>query len=262
MMSRRSLVMCALAAAVGLAVLCWAALRPWPPPPMPLALDDTGLDGPSIVRDGRGRPIITNFRTVEPGVLYRGSAFPTSFPARGGGREYADRTAFDFLRSLNVRHVVAMLDDADAYYAEDGFLRYWSEQTGFPMSTTWVEIEPTQVFETNDRGGLRAAGMLIALMRGGISGGGAVYVHDIDGIGHAGVAAAGYELWRNRGWNPFDITWTLVERRFLAANQTAAEAARAGRAPVRERCADGTRAYVCADRLRRLRDELAFVIEL
>lgn len=262
MTGRRSTLVVVMACVLGLAAVCWMALRPRPRLPVPLALDDLGLDGPSVVRDGRGRPIITNFRTVEPGVLFRGSAFPTSFPAAGGGREYADRTAFDHLRALNVRHVIAMLDDADTYYAEDGYLRYWSEQTGFPIATTWIEIEPTQAFEPNDRGGLRAAGVLIALMREGIGGGGAVYLHDIDGIGHAGVAAAGYELWRNRGWNTFDTTWTLVERRFLAANETGAEAARAGRAPAMDTCANGSRAYACADRLRELRRRLAFLIEL
>ena len=113
-------------------------LRPKPRQATPLALDATGIDGPSVVRDPRGRPVLANLRVVEPGVLYRGSAFPTSFPKDGGGREYADRTAFDHLRALNVTHVIAMIEDADAYYAEDGYLRYWSEQTGHTITTTWV----------------------------------------------------------------------------------------------------------------------------
>jgi len=208
-------------AAISVVVLMAAGymlMRPSPRRATPLALDRDGIDGPPIVRDGKGRPVITNIRTVEPGVLYRGSGFPTSFRKPGGGDEYADRTAFDFLRARNVRHVVALVDKPETYYAEDGYLRYWSGQTGFPMETTWVQIDPTNPFGRDDRGGLRAAGILIALMRDGVAKGGAVYVHDLDGLSHVGVAAAGYELWRNRGWNAFDTTWTLVERRFMVGN--------------------------------------------
>lgn len=241
-----------------------AALRPRPRHDTPLALDATGAagtDGPSIVRDGKGRPVLTNLRAVEPGVLYRGSAFPTSFPGDGGEREYADRTAFDHLRALNVTHVIAMLGNADAYYAEDGYLRHWSEQTGHTITTTWIDIDPDEPLALNDRGGLRAAGIVIAVMRER-EGDGAVYMHDTDGISHAGIAAAGYELWRNRGWHDAAAIWPKVERRFLVANETMAEAESAGRGARRSLCGDGSRAYVCAESLRRIRRELLFVIEL
>lgn len=234
----RTAVVAAIVAAIGLAaayVVTWSAPRA----DMPLALD--GIDAPAVVRDRQGRPALTNFRTVEKGVLYRGSAFPTSFPAGEGRTAYADETVFEHLRSLNVRHVLALVDTAEKYYAEDGYLRYWSEQTGFPIHTTWVPIDPTEPFGRDDRGGLRAAGILISLMREGAHGGGAMYVHDLDGVSHAAVAAAGYELWRNRGWNAFDTTWTLVERRFLAGQPKVEEARRA---------------------LETIRDNLRFVIEL
>jgi hypothetical protein len=247
---------------VGLVAAGLAMARPDPRPAAPLALDGDGIDRPTVIRDRRGRPILSNVRTVEPGVLYRGSSFPTSFPKAGGETEYADETAFEFLRSLNVRHVLVLTDTPEKYYSEDGYLRFWSGKTGFAMETTWVQIDPTQAFGRDDRGGLRAAGILIALMKEGAGKGGAVYVHDLDGVNHVGVAAAGYELWRNRGWNDFDTTWTLVERRFLAGNRTMQELQREGRAPDPVSCPSGLRAHVCRESLNRIRDDLRFVIEL
>lgn len=237
---QRAAVAVAIAAMLMLAaayVVMWTAPRA----DMPLALDTDGVDGPAVVRDRQGRTVLTNFRTVEKGVLYRGSAFPTSFGAGEGGTAYADETVFEHLRSLNVRHVLALVDTADKYYAEDGYLRYWSDKTGFRIGTTWVQIDPTGEFGRDDRGGLRAAGILISLMREGAANGGAMYVHDLDGVSHAGVAAAGYELWRNRGWNSFDTTWVLVERRFLSGQPKIEESRRA---------------------LQTIRDDLRFVIEL
>jgi catechol 2,3-dioxygenase-like lactoylglutathione lyase family enzyme len=231
---RRTIVIAAVAVAAAGAGL-YALMRPAPRHGTPLMLDSDGIEREPIVHDQKGRAIISHFRTVEPRVLYRGSGFPTSFPTADGGSEYADRTAFDFLRSLNVRHVLALVDSPEAYYAEDGYLRYWSGQTGFEIGTTWVQIDPAGAFGRDDRSGLRAGGILIALMRENAARGGAVYVHDPDGVSHAGVAAAAYELWRNRGWDDFETTWTLVERRF-----------RPGR----------------PESLRSIRDELRFLIEL
>lgn len=183
----------------------------------PLAIDSDGIDGPQVIRDRQGREIIRNVRTVEKGLLYRGSAFPTSFGSAGRS-EYADETAFEFLRSRNVRHVLALVDRPETFYAEQGYLQYWSGKTGFEIGTTWVPIDPSNAYGRDDRSGLRAAAVLIALMRERDGEAGAVYVHDLDGLSHAAVAAAGYELWRNRGWNSFDSTWTLVERRFMSGN--------------------------------------------
>lgn len=207
-------------AAMSLAVVLIAGFllaRPSARTETPLALDGTGIDGPQAIRDRRGREIIRNVRTVEKGALYRGSAFPTSF-GEGPQRDFADETAFEFLRSRNVRHVLALVDAAEHYYAEDGYLRYWSGVTGFHVGTTWVQIDPTDAFGRDDRSGLRAGAVLIDLMRDNVARGAAVYVHDLDGVSHAAVAAAAYELWRNRGWNSFDDTWILVERRFMAGN--------------------------------------------
>lgn len=211
----------ALVAAMAVAVLAaglFALMRPSPRADTPLVLSGEGIEGPTTIRDRRGRVILRHVRAVEPRVLYRGSAFPTSFERAGGDPEYADETAFEFLRARNVRHVIALVDTPETYYAEDGYLRFWSAKTGFTIDTTWVPIDPAGAFARDDRGGLKAAGVLIALMRENIGRGGAVYVHDLDGLSHVGVAAAGYELWRNRGWNAFDTTWTLVERRFMAGN--------------------------------------------
>ena len=229
----------ALAVVIAASAATYAVTRPASRAPSPLALDGDGTGDPAVVRDRKGRTIISNLRTIEDRVLYGGSAFPTSFSGPGGRREYADQTAFDFLRKRNVRHVVALMDDADAYYAEDGYLRYWSEQTGFRIGTTWVPIDLATPFSRDDRGGLRAAGILISLMRENVAGGGAVYVHDPEGGAHVGVAAAGYELWRNRGWADFDATWPLVERRFRAGGNAGD-----------------------VESLRTIRDALRFVIEL
>ena len=257
----RSLVVVAIVA-VALCAAGYAFVRPAPRAESPLELAGDGIDAPTVVRDRQGRPVISNFRTVEAGKLYRGSGFPTSFPKAGGGREYSDETAFEFLRSHNIRHVLALVDTGETYYAEDGYLRYWSAKTAFPMSTTWVQIDPTEAFGRDDRSGLRAAGVLIALMREHAAQGGALYVHDLDGVNHVGIAAAGYELWRNRGWNDFDTTWALVERRFLAANRTMLDLQRAGRAPSPVLCPGGQRAFVCRESLRGIREELRFVIGL
>ena len=238
-MQRASVVTAALAAILLVAayVATWSAPRA----AVPLALDGDGFDGPAVVRDRQGRTVLTGVRTVEKGVLYRGSAFPTSFPASGDVPTYADETAFEHLRSLNVRHVLALVDTAEKYYAEEGYLRYWSEKTGFRIGTTWVPINPADAFGRDDRSGLRAAGILISLMRDQAAGGGALYVHDLDGVSHAGVAVAAYELWRNRGWNAFETTWTLVERRFLAGHPKPDQARRA---------------------LETVRDDLRFLIEI
>ena len=246
-------------------VLCagaYALGRPAARAKTSLSLAGDGIDRPTVVRDRQGRPIISNVRTVENGVLYRGSGFPTSFPRSGGENEYADETAFEFLRSLNVRHVLALVDKPEAYYAEEGYLKFWSEKTGFRIETTWVQIDPTEAFGRDDRSGLRAAAVLIGLMRDRDPAGGAVYVHDLDGVSHAGVAAAGYELWRNRGWNDFDATFALVERRFLAGNRTMQDLRSAGRAPDPVTCPSGLRAHVCRESLRGIRDELRFLISL
>lgn len=242
MIGRRA-AMFTLAGLVAAVLISVLVLRPEPRHATALPLEADSHEGPAAVRDGRGRVVLDNLRTVEPGVLYRGSAFPTTFPKADGGREYADRTAFDYLRGLNVTHVVALLDDADAYYAEDGYLRYWSDETGHRITTTWVPIDRDGAFALNDRGGVHAAGMLIAVMRER-AGRGAVYLHDPDGTTHAGVAAAGYELWRNRGWHDADSLWPLVERRFAGGETAAADsgASLAG--------------------LRRIRSALLFVIEL
>lgn len=239
----------------------YAITRPAPRHDVPLLVDDAGVEGPTVVRDRKGRPIISNIRTVEKGVLYRGSAWPTSFES-AGAKEYADQTAFEFLRALNVRHVVALVDTAEKYYAEDGYLRYWSNETGHQITTTWVQIDPTEAYGRDDRGGLHAAGILISLMKEKAGKGGAVYVHDLEGVEHVGVAAAAYELWRNRGWNDFDTVWTLVERRFLAGNRTMADLQRTGRSPEPKACPSGQRAFVCREWLRGLREDLRFVIEL
>lgn len=222
------------------AVSIVAASRPHARSDAPLPLDGVGEMSPDTIRDARGRVVLRHLRTVEPRVLYRGSAFPTSFPEPDGSKGYADGTAFEFLRSLNVRHVVVLLEDADAYYAEDGYLQYWSERTGFPIETTWIPVSNDTPYSRDDRGGLHAAGILISLMRENIGGGGAVYVHDEDGGAHVAVAAAGYELWRNRGWRAFDDTWNDVERRFTAARDLRFD----------------------APKLRNLKPELRFVIEL
>jgi hypothetical protein len=251
--------------AVVIVALCAAGyvlMRPAPRAETPLELAGDGLERETVIRDRQGRPIIANFRTVEAGKLYRGSGFPTSFPKAGGGSDYADETAFEFLRSLNVRHVLVLVDKSETYYAEDGYLKFWSGKTGFPMATTWVQIDPTEAFGRDDRSGLRAAGILISLMRENAAKGGAMYVHDLDGVSHAGIAAAGYELWRNRGWTDFDTTWPLVERRFLAGNRTMLDLQRAGRAPSEVLCPGGQRAFVCPESLRSIRKELRFVIGL
>jgi len=238
MSARTRSALLAAAAVTAAAAGGWLLTRPHPRASTPLALERTGTDGPQVIRDRKGRAIIRNLRTVEQGVLYRGSAFPTSFGS-GERREYADETAFEFLRSRNVRHVVALVETPETYYAEEGYLRYWSDRTGFAIGATWVPIDPAKTFGRDDRSGLRAAGILLALMRESGRTRGAVYVHDPDGVSHAAVAAAGYELWRNRGWNTFDDTWTLVERRFMAGNT-----------PERLRG------------LRSLREDLRFLIEL
>ena len=261
--STRRAAIAAAAVAVVLALVWWVAIKPKPRLPIPLILSGTGIDRSTVILDRRGRPVIWNFRTVEEGVLYRGSALTTLFTSPDGQEEFGDRTAFEFLQSLNVRHVVALLPaDGVAFHAEDGYLRYWSERTGYEIKTTWVPVDPHDVFGLGDRTGLQAAGALIAIMRDREEDDGAVYVHDADGLRHAGVAVAGYELWRNRGWNDFDTSWRLVERRFLEGNRTARDMRRYAPPAQEAVCANGSSAVLCPEWLRAIKPKLRFVIEL
>src|SRR5438128_2029995 len=122
---------------VALSLVLLLAGRPRRPHASPLPLQGDGVESTASARDAEGRLLFVNFRTVEPGVLYRGAAFPRNArKEREGGAvdvpaAWLGQEAFDFLRSRNVATVVTLLEDEQDFFAEEGYFRFWSERTGY-----------------------------------------------------------------------------------------------------------------------------------
>jgi hypothetical protein len=255
----------ALIAAGGL----WIAARPLWAPPSPLPLTSDGAERPTTLRDAAGRLLFYDFRTVEPGVVYRAGGFPQNGETFAGDRgaktlaALTGDTAFQFLRSLNVRRVFALQHTPELFYAEAGYFEYWGEQTGYHITVTWVPVTEGHEYARTDRGALHAAAELIAFMQKPAEG--AVLIHD-DGRGSdaTGVAVAGYELWRNRDRIETDYRlWNEVTNRYLMSNRyQSMEMAAAPFTRGQIRCTLPRSEYVCRDWLNKIRAELEFIARL
>jgi hypothetical protein len=181
------------------------AARAWPA----LDLSDDGVYGPAVIRNTQGETLLSNFRTVEAGVLYRASAFrPEAF---------RDAQAFSFLRDMKIGSVVS-LDNLDNFYAEEGYLRYWARQTGHPIDATSLPVAPDHAYARDDRSGLHAAAELLEIMKSRRPDAGAVLLHGEAGKDAVGVAAAAYEVWRTLGRDEARGAWSRSVRRYLVSN--------------------------------------------
>ena len=227
----------------------------------PLDLSGDGVDGPHVVKNLQGETLLYNFRTVETGVLYRGSDFARTPTANGQPAAFKDEQAFAFLRARNIRHVVSLVPTPD-FYVEEGYLRYWTERTGYIVTATSLPVAPDQAYARNERSGLHAAAELIDIMRRHRPGDGAVLIHGEDGKDATGIAAAAYELWRNAAHQDPNAIWAGTLRRYMASNALLSQPRHWEAVAATSACRDNEPGLVCAEELEALHDDLLFVAAL
>jgi hypothetical protein len=247
-------------------VMAWIAGRPRPPLPRPLLLDRAGVEGDPTVRDDQGRIVVANLRTVEAARLYRCSSFPVNaqmqtpqgavpYPAAFLGPHL-----FEALRARNVRQVISLDEAESAFYAEQGYFKYWADQTGYAITVTWLPVAADEMYGRSDRSGLHAGAVLVSTLREGGVPAGAVLVHGESGKDATGVAAAVYETWRNQGWVERDTLWRDVTERYLASNRLLREVGPFAGRP--SRCASGQEGFVCPEWLEALREDVEYIAKL
>ena len=217
----------------------------------PLDLSKDGVQGSAAVVNSEGQTLVYNLRAVEPGVLYRASDFNREKPAGGDPNAqpaaFKDGQLFNLLRSLNIHHVLSLLAPPE-YYAEEGYFKYWTEHSGYAITTSSVIVAPDDVYATNDRSGVHAAAELLATMRHRKPEEGAVLIHGEAGKDAIGVMAAAYELARTVDRVDDASAWNGVVQRYLASNTYAT--------PQTESSA------VTAASLERIRPQLMFIARL
>jgi hypothetical protein len=216
----------------------------------PLDLSNDGVQGSAVLVNPEGQTLVYNFRAVEPGVLYRASDFNRARPAGDAGAQpaaFKDGQLFNFLKSLNVHHVISLLAPPE-YYAEEGYFKYWTEHGGYKITTSSVVVSRDDVYGTNDRRGVPAAAELLAAMRHRKPEDGAVLIHGEAGKDAVGVMAAAYELARTVDRVDDGTAWNGVVRRYIASNTYAV--------PQPESAA------VTAASLERIRPQLMFLARL
>jgi len=238
------------------------------PTSAPLDLSDDGVHGPSVVKNTQGETLLYNFRTVEPGVLYRGSDFTRTLAkdALGGSSDqpvaFQDDQTFSFLRAMNIRHVVSLAPTSD-FYPEEGYLRYWTERTGYAVTATSLPVAGDQAYARNDRSSLHAAAELLDIMQRHRPQDGAVLVHGEAGKDATGVVAAAYELLRTSRRADGNATWHRVLQRYLVSNALLSQEIGSGAVPaIPAACGGKVPTYVCAEWLEALRNDLMFVASL
>jgi hypothetical protein len=238
------------------------------PASAPLDLSDDGVYDPHVVKNMQGETLLYNFRTVERGVLYRGSDFTRTLgqdPSRAPTDQpiaFQDEQLFFFLRAMNIRHVVSLVPTSD-FHPEEGYLRYWTERTGYAVTATSLPVPGDQAYARNDRSGLHAAAELLAIMQRRRPGDGAVLVHGEAGKDATGVVAAAYELSRSPGRADGNATWDRVLQRYLVSNALLSHEISSGAVTAPSTaCADNIPNYVCAEWLEALRDDLMFLARL
>jgi len=218
-----------------------------------------------------GELLLYNFRPVEKGVLYRGSGFVANKgkDIRDGGQ------TFQFLRSKGIRHVISLRKkddpkkDPPIFYAEQGYLKYHSEKTGYRITIEQMPVpdaepgKPAPAYKVSRNSALRASAEFIAKMKERGPKDGAVYIHCDAGKDRTGVVAAGYEMWRNAGTKDRDALWKQVTERFMVSNTLIARDPKASElAGGLNNCGDGTTGYVCQKWLEKLRPQLETVGQL
>jgi hypothetical protein len=213
----------------------------------PLDLSADGVQGSPAFVNAEGQTLVYNVRAVEPGVLYRASDFNRTRPSDAADAQpaaFKDGQLFNFLRSLNIHHVVSLLPPPE-YYAEEGYFQYWTKRSGYVITTESRPVSGDDVYGTDDKSGVHAAAELLASMKERNRSDGAVLVHGEAGKDAVGVIAAAYELARTIGRNDEDAVWANIKRRYLASNTLAAESP-----------------AVDAASLERIRPQLKFIAQL
>jgi hypothetical protein len=252
---------------VALSLALGLAARGRPTQASPLPLESEGIEGSANVRDGEGRLVYVNFRTVEPGVLYRAAAFPRNAElAHDGGAPrpapaaFIGDAVFQFLRARNVRTVVVLFEEQHDFFEEEGYFRFWSERSGYPVSVLWVPVGAGSAYGRDETSGLHAAAEVIALIKRRGRDGGACFVQGESGKDATGVVAAAYEMWRNWGWTERDTLWNEVLRRYLVSNRILLDVPELGiaKAP----CESRSPSFVCPEWLTRLRPDLERIAQL
>ena len=251
----------AAAAAVG-----WAGGHASAPAAPAIPLEGTGVEGETTLRDADGRIMVANFRLVEPERLYRASSFPVNATLdmpegrRPAPAAYVGPTFFELLRARNVRQVVT-LDEADhAFYAEEGYYRYWTERTGYAIALTHIPVAADDAYGRDDLSGLHAGAMLVSMMRGRAAGQGAVLVHGDAGKDGLGIAVAVYETWRNHAWTDRETLWQQVTARYVLSNRLLRDTGSLLGESVK--CPSGQEGYVCPEWLSPLRGDVEFIAKL
>jgi protein tyrosine/serine phosphatase len=190
----------------------------------PLDLSNDGVQGSAVLVSSDGQTLVYNLRAIEPGVLYRASDFNRARPAGDSGAQpaaFRDGQLFNYLKSLNVHHVISLLAPPE-YYAEEGYFKYWTDRGGYSITTSSVAVARDDVYGTNDRSGVHAAAELLAAMIRRKPEDGAVLIHGEAGKDAIGVMAAAYELARTVDRVDDEAAWNGVVRRYLASNTFAA----------------------------------------
>jgi hypothetical protein len=163
---------------------------------------------------------------------------------------------------MNIRHVVSLVPASD-FYPEDGYLRYWTERTGYAVTATSLTVAGDQAYARNDRSSLHAAAELLDIMQRHRPRDGAVLLHGEAGKDATGVVAAAYELSRSSGRADGNTTWHRVLQRYLVSNALLSQAIRAAAVTATPAaCGENVPNYVCAKWLEALRNDLMFLARL
>lgn len=207
----------------------------------PLDISHNGVHGPYNVKHGKHELLFYNFRTVEPGILYRGSGFPRDKVVKEKGATssvpaaYVDGQAFNFLRQRGIRHIYALREKDDDFYAEQGYFEHWNEywighnKPQYTILVTALPVRSGHAYDLNARHlkdfppgqppfGLRASAEFLEIMKAHRPQDGAIYIHDNAGKDTVGIVAAAYELWRNQGAVDRDTLWQQIMDRYLVSN--------------------------------------------
>lgn len=207
----------------------------------PLDISHNGVHGPYNVKNDKRELMFYNFRAVEPGVVYRGSGFPRDKVVTEKGvatlvpAAYQDGQAFDFLRKRGVRHIYALREEDEEFYAERGYFEHWNSswisqnKPQYTILVTALPVRSGHAYDLNARNlkdfppnqppfGLRTAADFLQIMKAHRPQDGAIYIHDAAGKDTTGIVAAAYELWRNQGVAARDTLWQQVMDRYLVSN--------------------------------------------
>lgn len=253
----------------------------------PLDISRNGVHGPYNVKNSKHELLLYNFRAVEPGVVYRGSGFPRDKVVTEGGKTslvpaaYQDGQAFDFFRKHGIRHIYALREKDDEFYAEQGYFEHWNEywinqnKPQYTILVTALPVRSGHAYDLDARKlkdfppdqppfGLRAAAKFIGIMKAHRPQDGAIYIHDNAGKDTTGIVAAAYELWRNQGVLDRDTLWQQVMARYLVSNTLI------GRDPVAAKFAgrklicqgEAEPNYVCKRWLEKMRPGLEMIAQL